>query len=456
MGRRPKSETAAPATLTAAAPGTEPEAPGDPNEQTTDQLAAGAEEGQKTPRARVTRWNDQMRTYATLDYVPAANIDELWIRDEYGGGKYLVYFFGTRNDGSYGYLKNKQKEFIIDDSIPFKGAQRGRKPLTGDVHDGPVPPGTSLMDMGLLQLFKTMQDNSTLVVSMMRDNSTAQAAMLERIAAPREGALEKILPLLVPVVTAIIQQQGQKKDPMDIAREFAQLMKSNESGGGVREAMGVMKDMLEMRELLGPSNGDSDGEAGWMRILEKVVPGAIEVLKAEAMKRGTTLHEVARPPQPRLPRPAMTAPGTAPSPAPTSPRADSASSVALPSGSPVPAGAPAPVADEWTGLEPHVATLAAMAAEDREPYGVMQTIKTLAPRSLLAAIRELVARDDATDVLVARFPVLARHRAWLEQLLDEFHAEFFGEEEDETPAGPGEDPTLGPDVNGQRVPLEEE
>lgn len=414
-------------------------------DQTLDVLALSGDDGQKQPRARVQRWNERMGEYTTLDWVPAANVDESWIQKEYGGGKYLVYFWGTRADGSYGFLKKTGKQFSIDDSVPFRGSRLGRAvtvpPMSNDTPAAAVAPAANLMDMGLLQIFKTMQDNSVIMAQQNRDSSTALAAMLERLAAPRESAMEKLLPLLIPIITAFITAQSNKKDPMEMAREIAALTKPD---GGISSLKDTLGALAEMRELVGTGNGEN-GEGGWMRLAEKVIPGAMEVLKLEAAK---TPQPLLRPPARSIPAPGISAPATAGSAAPISTTSDSASSVAAPSASP--ASEASPVADEWTPLEPYIAQLVAMAEHNREPFGVMQTIKTLAPEKMLSAIRELVADDDGADMLVQRFPALQRHRAWVEQLLDEFHVEFFGADD---PIG-AEEP-LEPDIHGDTTPPEE-
>lgn len=426
MPRR-MARAAAAFTVTPAAPDGPPDG-GAPDAQTQDQLDAIADEGTKEARARITRWNEELRTYATLDHVPVANVDEQWVREEYGGGKYKVYFLGQRGDGTYGYLKGQVKDFVIDTSVPFRGALRGRNPAAPAGAPAALPTGTSLMDMGMLQIFKTMQDNSAMMMQQMRDHSTTQAAVLERLSAPRESALEKMLPLLMPIATSLITLLGTKKDPMEIARELAVLMKPSGDGGGVREAMGTMREMLEMRELLAPS-GDGDGEPGWWRLLEKVVPGAIDVIRMEAEKRGQTVQQLAQ--TPAVPR------ALAPAPVPGAPAVPGAALAAAPAAAPE----PAPVADEWTPLEPHVRTLISFAQRNADPFGMMQTIKTLAPPALLAALRELVVREDATEFLMQRFPAMQPYRVWTEQLLDEFHVDFFGEDEDADPTDPSLDPS---------------
>ena len=417
MGR-PKKVGAQAFTVTTGSPENEN---GDaPDAQTSDALGASAGEGQKAPRARIMRWNENMRAYATLDHVSAEAVDEQWIQQEYGGGKYRVYYWGTMKNGEYGYLEKQGKEFIIDDSVPFRGALKHRAAAAPVQNpDGTVANGdgrASLMDMGMLQIFKTMQDNSALMMSQSRDNSAALAAMLERIASPRDNGMVAMLTVLTPLLTPLLTGLIGRKDPVELATQIAALSRNEKSG------LGSLHDLIELKDtlaLLGGGN-DDNGDGAWMRIAEKTFPGVIEILKQESAKTGKPLIQLATQPAPAR----IAAPPTAPSPGSTSPPAGSASSAGTPSPS-----AETPVQDEWTGLEPHMQTLANFAQQNRDPYGVMQTIRTLAPPQMLAAVRELVARDDGLDVLLARFPILQPYRAWTSQLLDEFYTEFFGEDE---------------------------
>ena len=430
MGRPKRTAVPAAFTVTAAPPdGSAATAPDAPTAQTTDVLERTAGEGQRGPQARVMRWNENMRAYATLDTVTAEVVDEAWIQQEYGGGKYRVYYWGAMADGTYGYLAKQGKEFIIDDSIPFKGAARNR-PASGTVHnpDGSVaggPAGSSLLDMGMLQLFTTMQDNSKAMMTMMRDNSVAQAAMLERIVAPRDNGMVPLLAALTPLLAPLITGMVQRKDPMELTREMMALMKpAPGEHSSMKDTLGAVREMIEVRDLLSPGGLGEESEGGrWIGLLEKVIPGALDVLKQEAAKQGVPLARVtARP----IPAP-MSAPPLGPMPGSIAPPA------AVPRSTETP-----PMPDEWTALEPYVARLANMAANNKAPFGVMQTIVTMAPAPMVAAIRELVAKEDATQILVTRFQALMPYAAWTAQLVDEFRNEFFGSDEDDEPAAAGE------------------
>ena len=222
-----------------------------------------------------------------------------------------------------------------------------------------------------------------------------------------------------------------KKDPVEIATTLMATLRP-ETG---KSALSSLHEALEIKDMLGAFGAAPENEeAGWMRLLEKVVPGAIEILKNESMKTGQPITTLAR--QPAVAR--IAAPSTATSPVSTSPAPASASSVAAPSSSPE----IVPVADEWTALEPYVANLVHFAAINKPPFQVMNMILTLAPDAMIGGIRELTARDDAPEFLMARFPQLRAYADLTTELLEDFY-EYFHPEADEafpqsTGAGEGE------------------
>lgn len=421
MARSRRVGQGAPATVTISS--ASPESTGEngdgPDAQTTDALSTSAGEGQKSPRARITRWNEGMRQYATLDHVSAEAVDEQWVQNEYGGGKYRVYFWGTMRDGSYGYLPGAGKEFVIDDSIPFKGALKHRA-ATGPVHNadgtpaGNPAPGASLVDMGMLQLFTTMQENSRMAAAMQADHSKAMMAMMQQMVQPRGGNIAETIVALSPLLGPVLAGLLNRKDPVELATQIAALSKSEKSG------LGNLHELIELKDALAVLGGNGDSEeGGWMRIFEKVLPGAVEILKNESQKTGRPMTELARQPAPAR----IAAPAAAPLP-PSTLTAPGASSAGVPSAS----SEPQPVTDEWTGLEPHMNTLANFAANAKDPYDVVKMVKVIAPAQVWAAIRELVSQDNATEILIARFPVLAPYRSWTDDLLGAFHEEIYPEQ----------------------------
>jgi len=280
------------------------------------------------------------------------------------------------------------------------------------------------MEMGLMQLFKGMQDNSAAQATMARDHSAAMMAMMERMAAPRSSGIETLLPALTPLLTPLIQGIASRRDPVEIATTLmASIKPAPESSG----SLSALREFLEIKELLGDAGGAAGGGENdkWLDLIGKVVPGALDLLKAESARTGQPISAIARPvvsPRPAA-SPALSIGGpTAPADATVAPSPSSVGAATMNE---------AHAADEWTPLEPYIAQLVGMAAQNRDPYGVMQTVKTFAPAPMLGAIRELVAREDAVPMILQRFPALQPHQAWTALFIEEFRLEFFGEGDDD-------------------------
>lgn len=440
-GRRGKRSALPGVVITPTAGDEEPEDGTAPSAQTADDLARVGDEGQKQPKARIDRYDPVQRAYATLEYVAANEVDGEFIQENYGGGKYMVYFWGTRNDGTYGYLKGKGKEFVIDSSIPFKGA--GRR---GAVHnpDGsvalPAPTNAErLMDMGLLQIFKGMQDQSAAMAQQNRDHSMAMLTVLEKIAAPRESGVPALLAALVPLLTPLLQGLLNRRDPVEIATEIAKLREPAQKLGG----LGELEVLFDVADRLSRMRNPGDDEPTLAGVAKDNLPKILDLGARLMDRRGTTAPDATAPPPapvPAAPRVPVAA-ATPPLPATTAPAA-----------SPPPAAAePATPADEWTPVEPYMPYLVEFAETDTDPADAVTTILTIAPPQLRGMIRRLVKQEHPADILTKRFPVLAPHREWVADLLSEFHAEFFGNAEDDPdpPPEPGDAPGADESPVGQ-------
>ncbi len=420
MGRPRKVESPV-FTVTAAPPGTDGEDV-KPTEQAADTLAQLEDEGRRRAEARIFRLDPVNRKMALLDTVDASLADESYIRQNYGGGEYSIQFWGPKADGTWGYLKKECKTFVIDSSVPFRGSPRDRVAIGAVKTEGAPAAGSSLIDMGMLQLFTTMQENSRSQAAMQKDHSLAMMTLMQQMGAPRENGIEKILAVMAPILAPLIAGMVNKKDPVEIATTLMASMRPENN----KSALSSLHEALEIKDMLGAFGAAPENEeAGWMRLLEKVVPGAIEILKNESMKTGKPLTEIAH--RPAVAR--IAAPSTATSPVSTSPLPASASSVAAPLTSPE----TAPVADEWTALEPYVAQLVHFAAINKPPFGVMNMILTLAPDAMIGGIRELTARDDAPEFLMTRFPQLRAYADWTTELLEDFWEHFHPEADEEPP-----------------------
>lgn len=425
-----------------------------PSPQATDILDEMDDIGERQPIAKIHRLNT-MGQWAHLDTLGAAGIDETLIKEKYGGGQYRVYIYGTRADKSYGYLKGQSKVYTIDDSIPFKGSLIGRKEPAQLVLDpdgtpaGPRKPSTaeSIMDMGLMQMFGQMQTTSQMQMQMMQDNSKALAAMLERIATPRDAGpspMLTILPIVGPLVMELMKTMLQRKDPVEIAQQLMTITGKPDGAhtNNVKDTLSALRELVELRDIMG-GGAEVDPESRWIGMAEKIIPGAMELLTAQAKQNFPAQPAPARPafaPVRATATVAQPAPSTAPpaaasAPPGPQPPASAPPAAGAPPAEPVTPAPPAGAPDEWTPLEPYVPQLVAFASENRDPHGVCMTVVTFAPPQMLAAIREIVGRENPAVELIARFPELAPYKIWTAQVLDEFYAELFGDEgsDDEDP-----------------------
>lgn len=398
-----------------------------PVAQVQDVLDDLESEGQRPPEARIERQND-MGINAHLDTVNAEGVDEKWIRNTFGGGTYTVRFFGQHESGVWGYLKGQSKRYVIDTSIPFKGSVRDRAaPVVATAVAAPAGNMQTLMEMGIMGLFKGMQDQSAMQLQMFKDASAMNTAMLERLATPKDsGGIKDLLPLLTPLLTPLLAGMMNRKDPVEIAKEIAAL--SGRSESGMKDMLGTVRELLEVRELLGTGGNapTKEPEEMWIDLLGKVVPGALDLLKTESAKTARPVQDTTRVVEARLTAPALSATPTPVVDGQTGPAAQEAQMPVSQT-----------VVDEWTPIEPYVTQLAGYAAKNRDPHGVMMTVVTFAPDEMVAAIRELVGREDAATIMTTRFPLLAGYQIWTAQLINEFREELIGmAEEGDAPDAP--------------------
>lgn len=413
----------------------EPDDPSAPSDQTADELAEIADEGHRATQARISRLGVD-NNYAHLDSVQASAVDENWIRNTYGGGTYRVQLFGQRKDNTWGYLKGPAKLFRIHESIPFKGPLLGRK-------DGDAPPeirnadgtraGGDDSDMRFMlktQMIEMMKDQtesrnatSMMMMNMMKMMSESSSAMMQAMTAIMQAAKSQpgdsgVKELLAPLLAALVN----KKDPTEIAAQLMTLMKSGNAPG--LSELGGLDGLLDLADRLNKrANGDE--EITMTGIIKDSLPKALDLFSQFAAQRANAPTAVEAP----RPRAAISA-GVEVAPA-------------APASSPAQPAQPAMPADEWSAAEPYIPHLVGFAQNDADPHGVAMTVLTLAPGPLKALIRDLVSRDTAAQEFVTRFPALVPYKVWTAQLLEEFHAELFGDGDDAGDTPPDGEPAPG-------------
>lgn len=395
----------------------DPPAAAAPSEETADLLAA-AEEGQpaRQPHVRVSRVNPEDGKPGFLAVIAPNLATEAYLTKRWGGGTYHLLTYGMRTDKKFGYLKDSRREVIIDPSIPFRanGAAptNGVEPASGGDTDERFLLKTQMMEM-MRDQAESRQQSSMMMMTMMKTMTESSAAMTQAIAAMVSGLNrpDGTKELLAPILTALV---ANKSDPLDGAVKLAGLV-NGRPRESMKDMISAFSEFTDMRDLLrgGGDHDDEEGTGKWFKLVEKIAPGVMELLQRESTRTGVPVKQLAL----------RSAAGS------SGPSAPTAAIPSTTTPTPTP-GAPAAVPDEWTPLEPYMNQLAGYAGMGKEAYGVMVTVKTLAPPAMLDAIKQLVQRDDAADILCNRFPALAQYKMWVTELVDEFYTEFFGEDDD--------------------------
>lgn len=388
-----------------------------PSDETAAQLETREVRSQRPPEARVSRKDPRTQTWGIIHRGDPNVVTQAWVYDNIGGGEYKIELYGVRSDGKYGYLEKGLETFTVDDSIPFRGApQRGvaAQPF-GGTPAAAAPNGNTpnIIDMGVLAVFNQMNATAQMQMQMMKDNSAMTIAAIERMnatnTAPRDSGMKDVITALAPILGPIFAAFVAKKDPVEIAAQIAALGGPKQS---TTEMMATMREMMEMGELFrGGGAGEATTSDRMWSLAEKVLPGAIEIVKQEAAKRGVDPKTFAR--GPGAPSAAAVVAATPPDPAPPRP------SFASPT---LPPETPAPVADEWTPLEPAITQLLTFAG--RDPRHIAGMALALADEGQRAELQEKLSRENIEQVLADRFPAIAPVRSWFDDVIWELQVEM--------------------------------
>lgn len=396
----------------------------EPEAEAQDALAQVATSGKRQPETRIHRVNPDDGEEEFIFKAPPALVDESWLQKKFGPGKYIMHTYACVGPkGRFQYVRDSRRTIVVG-----KGADDAAPPAT------PAQPGSMeiLAQNQIVNLIReqneTRNTGMTMLVSMMQQGQAQQAAAAQQS--------QQFMQMMMTLVTAMMNQpkpeSGLKEllplitsrpDPVAIATQLAGLLKPDGPRESMVDMIRALGEVQELRGLLtGEGGGDEDSGAKWFRLIEKSLPGVLDLLNKESAKTGVPPMEIAR-------RPAATV--AAPPPA-----------AALPPSPPAPetAAVPAAPADEWTPLEPHMARLLDAAMKGKKVRYVAAMILLAANEEQTATLREVVASPEAADRIVERFPGFAQRRAWLDELLDELYAEFNPDAEGDDAPG-DDDPT---------------
>lgn len=303
-----------------------------------------------------------------------------------------------------------QRQFKIEGAPKFPGS--GVAVQVTPVQDarGGVPGSNareSIIDMGIMAMFKQMQDNSQMQMMMMKE-------MVES----RKSSVDwgVILAAVAPIAASLITTMGSKKDPNEIAAELIEKLKP--STNGTADLLKTAETMVRLRELFpGGGGGGGDAEDPTTIALKTFGPVVAEILMAKQAERGGA-------PTTRVAAPAQ---------------------VQIPTTVPVQQSAETQQVTEpgWvTALRPHVGQLARIAASGKDPYDFAHTVMSFfMPDAHKGTVRELVlpGAEDAAAKLLDAFPPLQAYPGWVVEFIDgvrqELCPELYDDDGDEKEGG---------------------
>lgn len=346
----------------------------------------------KAPEATIYRKDAETGQEKWVAKVASSIVSHEWIAKKFGGGEYRVQHRKPNATGKLVY--GAQETYMIDPAV-----QPERPTLGGDGVTATGAPGERremIMDAALMGLIQQMGNNNTAALEMMRSMNQQP----QRETKPLD--IVGIITAVSSLVAAIAPFFERKKDAMETAREIAELATKNTGGGGggVKEMIGGLKELLEVKELLGGGGGDDRGPGE--RLLEAALPKFMELADHYAQR-------TAAPAQPPAQLPAVQRPA------------------ALPAGAQPPSEA-SPVWASYVARQvPRWVKLAEM---DKNPSLYAELEVDNLPPMFLGMLKTFLKRDDAIDLVLQAFPALAQYEEWSREFFAEIIDLVMGEDDD--------------------------
>lgn len=381
-------------------------------EQKTEQETVGEEiisevsaASGKSPESIIYRKDAETGEERWLAKVATSLVSHEWLAKKFGGGEYRVQHRKPNATGKMVY--GGQDTIKIDPSV---------KPEVAVViaPDGsPVAPGSSridaIMEAGVMSLIQQMQNANTTQMELVR------SIVAERSNAKPGTDWVAVLTALSPIVAGLIPLLTNRPDTMTQAREIAELATKNQGAqGGLKDFIGAMKEMLEVRDLLG-GGGDDDRSTG-ERLLESALPKFMELAERYAGNAGAV-----------APGPVIAPPVAAP---------------ALPSGQPQPVAQQQPM--NWTAFVSRaVPRWIALAQRGKDPELYAEVEVDNMPPMFMIPLRKFLSSEGAYEAMLNAFPVLKDHEDWFRDFFETVTELVLPEEEtdgteDEEEDGGGE------------------
>lgn len=415
-------------------------------QEVSGQVATALKE--REPQAIISRVDDRTGNDVHLDTIDAGSVvNEEWVANTYGGGKYRVKFRGLV-DGKWQYIPGTHQTFTIDHELPFKGsikAQRlredrereeGGRAFMRELDDMPRPQPSAIgnvIESGVLTIMRDQAQGQQMMMQhfmtmneQSRANAQAHQQMMMEMMKEMRGSRTDWVAIL-GIVTPLLPQFIQMLKPKDAigAQELIAIMeraKPKDEGAKLQDALDLMQKIREVTENMGGGDGDGGGTMGVLaRVAEKVLP----MLAAQ----------VAQQPAPRA------SAVVTPVPFATPPVASPGASGALP---PSPASSLGNVdfttmtgEQVWQLLaeqEPRLLMLARMGIKPDTAANMVLDVLTPPQEAVLV---ELLADPQFDAVLLERLPSLAERAKWVGEFLQELRDALFASDDDTVDGGAG-------------------
>lgn len=408
------------------------------SEEANDRMA------DREPQAIVRRLDDDTGEAMHLDTVTAQIVNEDWIANTYGGGKYRVVIRGYV-DGSWKYVRHDS--YAIDSSLPFKGSLKGQKAQRAELeeraarislHDvdgrvmqrgggGEQTPMQSVIESGVLAMMRESQQNSSLMIQntmaiMEQGRAAAQASNQMMIEMMRESRQAKpaidwvaILAIIVPLIPPLLQAM-KSKDAIGIQEILTLLEKARPKDEGAKfdDMLTMMVKMREATESMG--GGGDGGGSGIMGTLAKVAEAVIPMLAVRAAQS-----------EPVVRAPIATAqitPGASPVAPPAQPVAPQVPTLGDVDLSQITAE------QVWELIGSYLGLIETMATLGRRPSTVAAMAMDMMTPQQKGVLMEVLADDGFEAALFEKFPTLVKRKVWMEGFLDALRDEVFGVDEE--------------------------
>lgn len=320
---------------------------------------------------------------AFVDSIDASMFTQDYVRDNYGGGRYRVQFFGPR-DGKVAYIK--QTQFDVDLTIPPKvpGVGVSGTPSPATSSDGR---GSAGIDMAVVSMLTTM----------MQQISAANQAQLQQSQqfAALQMQMMKDHSAMMGAQIAALGNKPPERDPMELVERVTALIKPDGNAKSLRDELETLK---MLKELTGEGSG---AETSWLDVVKELAP---PLLAGAAQRDGI-----------RVPRRAAgrVVPVSGPV---------SGPGIALPAagagdGATTTPGVETPneVSPTLKFVAPIVPKLVKWAGQGRRPDLSAEWQLSEIPEGFYPMLREQLSSPSLLDDLGQAFPATIPVRAWIEE-----------------------------------------